>query len=94
MVEGDPGMMGGAVSHEYMAYAEAGEDEIVFCRECGYAANVELAVAGADREPPLSETAPRREAHQSPGLRRARSTCRSSAALDTAGARPSPRSAT
>lgn len=58
MVEGDSGMMGGAVSHEYMAFADAGEDEIVFCRECGYAANVETAVAGADPEPPVSELAP------------------------------------
>ena len=32
MVEGDSGMMGGDVSHEYMAFSEAGEDEIVFCR--------------------------------------------------------------
>jgi prolyl-tRNA synthetase len=55
MVEGDSGMMGGSVSHEYMAYADAGEDEIVFCRDCGYAANVEMALAGADREPPHSE---------------------------------------
>ncbi len=55
MVEGDSGMMGGSVSHEYMAFADAGEDEIVFCRECGYAANVETALAGADREPPVSE---------------------------------------
>jgi prolyl-tRNA synthetase len=55
MVEGDSGMMGGSVSHEYMAYADAGEDEIVFCRECGYAANAEMALAGADREPPQSE---------------------------------------
>ncbi len=52
MVEGDSGMMGGDVSHEYMAFAEAGEDEIVYCRECGYAANVETAVAGADAEAP------------------------------------------
>ncbi len=52
MVEEDSGMMGGDVSHAYMAYADAGEDEIVFCRECGYAANVELAKAGADREEP------------------------------------------
>ena len=58
MVEGDSGMMGGAVSHEYMAYADAGEDEIVFCRECGYASNVETAVAGADPEPPASELDP------------------------------------
>jgi prolyl-tRNA synthetase len=56
MVEGDSGMMGGSVSHEYMAYADAGEDEIVFCRACGYAANVEMALAGADREPPVSES--------------------------------------
>ena len=55
MVEGDSGMMGGSVSHEYMAYADAGEDEIVFCRECGYAANVEMALVGPDREPPSSE---------------------------------------
>ena len=59
MVEGDSGMMGGAISHEYMAYADAGEDEIVFCRECGYASNVETAVAGADPEAPASELAPR-----------------------------------
>ena len=58
MVEGDSGMMGGAISHEYMAYADAGEDEIVFCRECGYASNVETAVAGADPEPPASELEP------------------------------------
>ena len=58
MVEGDSGMMGGEISHEYMAFADAGEDEIVFCRECGYASNVETAVAGADPEPPASELAP------------------------------------
>ncbi len=55
MVLSDPGMMGGAISHEYMAFSEAGEDEVAFCRACGYAANVELAAAGADREPPESE---------------------------------------
>ena len=45
MVLSDPGMMGGAVAHEFMAPSEAGEDEVVFCAQCGYAANVELAVA-------------------------------------------------
>ena len=52
MVLSDPGMMGGAIAHEFMAPSEAGEDEIVFCPECGYAANVELAVA---RLQPLDE---------------------------------------
>jgi prolyl-tRNA synthetase len=51
MVEGDSGMMGGDVSHEYMAFADAGEDEIVYCKACGYAANVELAEAGLERDP-------------------------------------------
>src|SRR5512139_919480 len=42
-VESDPGMMGGAGAHEFMAPSEAGEDEVARCEKCGYAANVELA---------------------------------------------------
>ncbi len=45
MVQSDPGMMGGAVSHEFMAPSAAGEDEVVICNSCGYAANVELALS-------------------------------------------------
>lgn len=43
-VESDPGMMGGAKAHEFMAPSQAGEDEVVLCDACGYAANVELAI--------------------------------------------------
>jgi len=43
VVESDPGMMGGAGAHEFMAPSEAGEDEVALCAKCGYAANVELA---------------------------------------------------
>ena len=42
MVESDPGIMGGATAHEFMAPSSAGEDEVALC-SCGYAANVELA---------------------------------------------------
>ncbi len=42
-VESDPGMMGGACAHEYMAPSPAGEDDIVICDKCGYIANVEIA---------------------------------------------------
>jgi prolyl-tRNA synthetase len=44
-VESDPGMMGGATAHEFMAPSPAGEDSIVLCDTCGYAANVELATS-------------------------------------------------
>lgn len=42
-VQSDSGMMGGSVSHEYMLLADAGEDSIVVCEECGYRANMEAA---------------------------------------------------
>ncbi len=45
MVESDPGMMGGATAHEFMAPSQAGEDEVVLCASCGYAANIELALS-------------------------------------------------
>ncbi|OGW33032.1 MAG: proline--tRNA ligase [Nitrospirae bacterium GWC2_42_7] len=44
-VESDPGMMGGATSHEFMAPSPAGEDEVAICPGCGYSANVELALS-------------------------------------------------
>jgi len=49
MVQSDPGMMGGATSHEFMAPSPAGEDDIVFCDSCGYAANVELALSNPEK---------------------------------------------
>lgn len=42
-VEADTGVMGGNQSHEFMVPAETGEDAIVVCPDCGYAANVEQA---------------------------------------------------
>jgi prolyl-tRNA synthetase len=45
-VEADTGIMGGKFSHEFMVPAETGEDEVVFCEACGYAANIEKATSG------------------------------------------------
>ncbi len=42
-VEADSGAIGGSFSHEFMVLAETGEDTIVICDECSYAANVEKA---------------------------------------------------
>ncbi len=42
-VEADPGFMGGDISHEFMVPSEIGEDIIVVCASCGYAASREAA---------------------------------------------------
>jgi prolyl-tRNA synthetase len=42
-VEADSGAMGGSGSAEFMIKSEIGEDEIVFCSCCDYAANMEKA---------------------------------------------------
>ncbi|MDD2736433.1 MAG: proline--tRNA ligase [Desulfuromonadaceae bacterium] len=42
-VEADTGSIGGSSSHEFMVLADSGEDAIVSCNACRYAANVEKA---------------------------------------------------
>jgi prolyl-tRNA synthetase len=42
-VEADTGSIGGSSSHEFMVLADSGEDAIVSCTGCEYAANVEKA---------------------------------------------------
>jgi len=43
LVEADSGAIGGKGSHEFMVIAESGEEEIIYCPDCKYAANVEKA---------------------------------------------------
>jgi prolyl-tRNA synthetase len=42
-VEADSGAIGGKASHEFTVITPTGEDEIIYCESCGYAANVEKA---------------------------------------------------
>lgn len=42
-VEADTGSIGGSFSHEFMVIADSGEDALVFCSNCEYAANLEKA---------------------------------------------------
>jgi len=52
-VEADTGQIGGSFSHEFMVLADTGEDTIISCGGCGYAANLERAEVGfVDREVP------------------------------------------
>jgi len=57
--EADPGIMGGDVSHEFMAPAESGEDRVVQCRGCGYAANREAATCESVVRSPKSVEQPK-----------------------------------
>lgn len=47
VVEAESGAIGGSVSHEYMVVVESGEDTILICPSCGYAANAERCEIGA-----------------------------------------------
>tara|TARA_R110002072_G_scaffold238769_2_gene396336 strand:- start:249230 stop:250999 length:1770 start_codon:yes stop_codon:yes gene_type:complete len=47
-VEAESGPIGGDASHEFMCPAGNGEDEIVRCPECAYAANLERADTGRE----------------------------------------------
>ncbi len=55
-VEADSGAIGGKDSVEFMLLADSGEDHVIFCKSCGYAANAEKAVFEKPKvlpEPPL-----------------------------------------
>ena len=50
-VEAESGPIGGDASHEFMIPSPNGEDEVVYCEECGYAANTEKAEIGGGDKP-------------------------------------------
>jgi prolyl-tRNA synthetase len=50
VVEADTGPIGGSFSHEFMVLADTGEDVIISCETCGYAANLERAEVGITGE--------------------------------------------
>ncbi len=51
-VEADTGNIGGSSSHEFQVLTDTGEDSLVACDNCDYAANVEQAVARAPEGKP------------------------------------------
>jgi len=57
-VEADSGAIGGSKSKEFMVLTENGEDEIVICKECDYAANVEAAKRKKPNPPLSGDDAP------------------------------------
>ena len=58
LVAADPGAIGGSTSAEFQVLADSGEDAIVACDTCDYAANVEIATVKAPAEAAAETAAP------------------------------------
>ena len=73
-VQADSGSIGGSFSHEFMVLAETGEDTIVICKECEFAANMEKAavvVSTKEQTEPLDTI----EKIETPGKRKVSAVC-------------------
>ena len=72
-VQADSGTIGGNFSHEFMVLAKTGEDTIVSCTACDYAANVEKAAiaAPAPVQPGMAAT----EKIETPGKKKVADVC-------------------
>jgi prolyl-tRNA synthetase len=66
-VEADTGVIGGKYSHEFMVPAETGENEVVYCEACNYAANIEKATSGIPKTA-AREAGPAPEKFATPGV--------------------------
>jgi prolyl-tRNA synthetase len=53
IIEAHSGAMGGSQSEEFMVYTPAGEDQVVSCANCKYAANLEKATSKLESVPDL-----------------------------------------
>jgi prolyl-tRNA synthetase len=59
-VGADVGIMGGSLAHEFMVLNPHGEDTLVICESCGYAANQQIALVRKP-QPPSEEPMPTEE---------------------------------
>jgi prolyl-tRNA synthetase len=69
VVEAHSGAMGGSQSHEFMVQTGAGEDMIVSCEKCGYAANLEKATSKLGATEDLAPTGSKPELVHTPGMK-------------------------
>ena len=69
VVEAHSGAMGGSQSHEFMVMTDAGEDLVVSCPHCGYAANLEKATSRVAPAQDLPQTADKPELVHTPGMK-------------------------
>ncbi len=72
-VEADSGPIGGSFSHEFMVLAETGEDVVVSCTACAYAANLEKAEVPAPSADTTETPGPLAKVHTPDSAHRGRS---------------------
>ncbi len=77
IVEAESGPIGGDSSHEFMVPCSTGEDTVIFCEKCGYAANQERAEVGQTEatSPTPDAHAPAHESVATPGKKTIREVC-------------------
>ncbi len=88
IVEAESGPIGGDSSHEFMVPCSTGEDTVIFCGKCGYAANQERAEVGGHDQPVALA---RRRRAGLPGGRRPPASGRSARSASSSGSRSRPR---
>lgn len=70
VVEADSGQIGGSFSHEFMVLADTGEDTIVSCDTCDYAANLERAEVGIIEQENTIKEKGRFKSVSTPGMKK------------------------
>ena len=73
-VEADSGAIGGSFSHEFMVLAKTGEDTVVVCKDCDYAANMEKAAVTKPQAAPVADLI-KAEKVETPGKRKVPAVC-------------------
>ncbi len=73
-VEADSGTIGGSFSHEFMVLAKTGEDTIVVCKNCDYAANMEKAAVRPPSAPAAVDMLEMTKV-ETPGKRKVEAVC-------------------
>ncbi len=74
-VEADTGTIGGSFSHEFMVLADTGEDTLVICKNCSYAANMEKATVQPPEEPSSATELLPMQKIETPGKRKVGAVC-------------------
>jgi prolyl-tRNA synthetase len=69
IVEADAGNIGGSQTHEFQVLADSGEDHLMVCNQCDFAANVEVAPVIAEATSTATVAALPLEAFATPGLK-------------------------